>query len=52
MENFIVGLICVILAVWLSIAVANTIWRVEAVEYGKAEFYLDKNHNRQWRWLP
>jgi hypothetical protein len=26
-------------------------WQYEAVRAGHAEFYLDKDHNRQWRWL-
>jgi MFS superfamily sulfate permease-like transporter len=24
----------------------------EAVAAGKAEYYLDENNERQWRWLP
>jgi uncharacterized membrane protein len=52
MENFIIGLICVGIAVWLSVAGANAIWKIEAVRHGKAEFYLDKDYNKQWRWLP
>lgn len=27
-------------------------WRNESVDSGHAEFYLDENHERQWRWLP
>lgn len=27
-------------------------WEKEAVERGHAEFYLDHNHERQWRWKP
>jgi len=26
-------------------------WKNEAVKEGHAEYYLDKEHNRQWRWL-
>lgn len=25
-------------------------WRADAVAHDKAEYYLDKNHERQWRW--
>lgn len=24
----------------------------DAVKQGHAEYYLDENHQRQWRWLP
>lgn len=27
-------------------------WHADAVKAGKAEYYLDANHERQWRWLP
>lgn len=27
-------------------------WRNEAAKQGHAEYYLDENHQRQWRWLP
>lgn len=27
-------------------------FRSAAVKHGKAEFYLDAQHDRQWRWLP
>lgn len=26
--------------------------RDEAVKQGHAEYYLDKDNNKQWRWLP
>lgn len=26
-------------------------WRNEAVKQGKAEYYLDGNNQRKWRWL-
>ena len=25
-------------------------WHDEAVKAGKAEYYLDENNNKQWRW--
>lgn len=25
-------------------------WRTEATELGHGEYYLDKDHSRQWRW--
>ena len=33
-------------------AVVTEGWQNEAVKVGHAEFYLDKEHQRQWRWLP
>lgn len=27
-------------------------WKSEAVKHGHAHYYLDKNHIRQWEWLP
>jgi hypothetical protein len=27
-------------------------WHKEAVDAGKAEYYLDEHHERQWRWKP
>ena len=29
---------------------ASSAWRAEATELGHGEYYLDKDHNRQWRW--
>ena len=31
---------------------ADPPWHADAVKAGKAEYYLDANHERQWRWLP
>ena len=30
----------------------NGDFKNEAVKLGKAEYYLDKDFNRQWRWKP
>jgi len=27
-------------------------WRTDAVKAGKAEYYLDADNQRQWRWKP
>lgn len=42
---------------FLALGVPLGIWRDgeaerEAVKAGKAEYYLDKEHNRKWRWKP
>jgi len=31
---------------------ADTPWHADAVKAGKAEYYLDEHHERQWRWKP
>lgn len=28
----------------------DAVWKAEAVEAGHAEYYLDENNERQWRW--
>lgn len=35
-------------SVWM--ATPDSVWRKEAVEKGHAEYYLDKEFKRQWRW--
>ena len=30
--------------------VCNTAWEKTSVKAGKAEFFLDENNNKQWRW--
>ena len=54
--GFKVGFFCgVILGVIFSIFIAflvNSKWEYEAVKQKKAEYYLDSNNNREWRWLP
>jgi len=30
----------------------STTWHDQAVEAGYAEYYLDEDNQRQWRWLP
>jgi len=32
--------------------VAEDAAKDNAVKTGHAEYYLDKDHNKQWRWLP
>ncbi len=34
----------------LILLFAWTVWQRDAVNQGHAEFYLDKDFNRQWRW--
>ncbi len=39
--------LCIGVAIWCMVAVA---WQNESVELGHAEYYLDAQHNKQWRW--
>lgn len=38
--------------IWLAMVrpSANWLWQLEAVNAGHAEFFLDADHERQWRW--
>jgi len=37
---------------FLSCDLTSNSWRNKAVEVGAAEYYLDENNSRQWRWIP
>lgn len=54
MRDFLVGILAgigVTILVWGETQQAtNDSWRYQIVEHGCAEYYLDKNHERQWRW--
>lgn len=49
-SGFILG---VMVSVLVSIVVFDSAatWKSEAVKHGAAEYYLDKYHNKQFRWL-
>ena len=53
-ERFIIGVVFFFIGVLAgSVCVFNatqSCWRREAVSSGRAEYYLDENHERQWRW--
>lgn len=34
----------------ILLGIQNDDWKGKAVNMGHAEYYLDTNHNRQWRW--
>lgn len=51
-DGFWAGLIVGVLIMSAILSFLNSGWRREAVDRGKAEYYLDQNQNRQWRWLP
>lgn len=46
--SLVVGVLCGGL---FGVTATNTGWKNRAVESGHAEFYLDEDNNRQWRWL-
>lgn len=35
---------------FIGICLADDVWHNKAVKHNKAEYYLDNNNNRQWRW--
>lgn len=45
--SFAVGVLCGFI---LGLAALASDWKRDAVRNGKAEYYLDKNHKKQWRW--
>lgn len=53
-----VPLVLVLLALVAVIAgtvsgvIVDGFWKTDAVECGHAEYFLDNDHSRQWRWLP
>ncbi len=48
----VVGMVLAAWAVMLQNRYRSGQWELAAVDAGHAEFYLDANHERQWRWLP
>jgi len=50
--NFVVGTAVIWVCLICLSGVSDREWRKDAVAAGHAEFYLDKDNNRQWRWLP
>jgi len=53
-DGFIPGVICAAglmsLFWFMTQEVTNNSWRQQIADHGCAEFYLDQNHDRQWRW--
>ena len=47
-----VSFVMIVLTLSFWSGVKNREWHDRAVKAGHAEFYLDKDNNRQWRWLP
>lgn len=51
--GIILGVIIVLMIIFLlGYGLSSNQQKIKAVESGHAEFYLDKDHNRQWRWNP
>ena len=48
----IIGGIIMLFVMFAVVGSNNKEWQLNCVKSGKAEFYLDSNHNKQWRFLP
>lgn len=53
-QGFVVGIIMtavtlVMFFAWVA-KLTDDSWRDQIVAHGCAEYYLDENHDRQWRW--
>lgn len=48
--GFITGFAAIVPVALLAMGRLDSEWRDEAVKAGHAEYYLDADHNRQWRW--
>ena len=48
--GFLCGTILGILIGVAAMAFIQVDLKMEAVKAGKAEYYLDENNNKQWRW--
>lgn len=46
------ALLCFVLGAIMGAVVGFSDYKDEAVRQGKAEYYLDQNHKRRWRWKP
>lgn len=46
----VIGIIGVIISSFGVYNASETRWKNDAVKHDKAEYYLDQNHERQWRW--
>lgn len=49
--GFLIATVFYIVLSFLVIDKIITGWQYLAVTHHAAEFYLDENHERQWRWL-
>ena len=45
---FILG--ALILGLLLGVKGMNSVWEKRCVKAGKAEYFLDADNNKQWRW--
>jgi len=48
--EFVFILVALIIGLILGCNVMNSLWEKAAVKAGKAEFYLDADNNKEWRW--
>jgi hypothetical protein len=45
-----VGAVAFVLVIHGGPLISENGWHAKAVDAGKAEYYLDEHHERQWRW--
>ncbi len=50
MFGFGIGACSILLMVAITGGRSRWVYQDEAVKAGKAEYYLDENNQRQWRW--
>ena len=50
LPGFIVACIVNGFFMWWVTSNIDDSWRHQIVQHGCAEYYLDDNHDRQWRW--
>lgn len=50
--SFMAGVVAGSLIMLIAVGQDRKHFEREAVEAGKAEYYLDDKHERQWRWKP
>ncbi len=51
MNTFCAALIAFGIGGYLACESTGSFWRSESVKHHAAEYYLDANHDRQFRWL-
>lgn len=48
--GFVITFIAMLVSILFIVSCNNELWQAEAVKQGKAEYYLDYQNTRKWRW--
>ena len=48
--GFVLGAFCIMFMISITGGKPRWVFQDEAVKFGHAEYYLDENLNKQWRW--